>query len=132
MQAGDVDLTPADTAKVLEELLEAQNETYTLGLSLGLSPTVVEAIHATNFIPRDRLLKIIMEFLKRMEPKPTWRLIVEALKSPVVNLPRIAHKVEAAHFPDVEPTLSCSDFDTGKYACIHMNYLNPILMFSCI
>ena len=69
--------------------------------------------------PRDRLLQVITAFLQQVDPRPTWRAIVVALRSPVVNLPQLAMKVEAAHFPD--PTASrdapppAAITSTGKY-----------------
>ena len=39
-----------------------------------------------------------------MEPPPTWRAIVNALRSPIVNLTALAKRVEGADFPD--PTAS--------------------------
>ena len=50
--------------------------------------------------PRDRLLQVLIEFKKQVDPRPTWRAIVTALRSPAVNLPRLAMRVEAAHCPD--------------------------------
>ncbi|CAI8032727.1 hypothetical protein GBAR_LOCUS18479 [Geodia barretti] len=98
-------LTPNDAVKVLEELLPAQNESYELGLRLNLKPHDVKSIHATVSEPRKRLLQIVLEFLNQVEPRPTWRVIVDALKSPAVNLPQLAMAVEAAHFPDTTPAV---------------------------
>ncbi|CAI8028793.1 Ankyrin repeat domain-containing protein 50 [Geodia barretti] len=98
-------LTPNDAVKVLEELLPAQNQSYELGLRLNLKPHEVKSIHATFSDPRKRLLQIVLEFLNQVEPRPTWRVIVDALKSPAVNLPQLAMAVEAAHFPDTTPAL---------------------------
>ena len=87
---------------VLEELLPAQNRSYELGLKLKLPQSEVESIHSQHPQPRQRLLHILIAFANQTEPKPTWRVIVEALRSPAVNLPELAKKVEAAHF--AEPT----------------------------
>ena len=92
-------LTPNDAVQVLEELLPAQNQSYELGLKLKLPPHEVESIDSTYSKPRQRLLRIIMLFLNQVDPKPTWRVIVDALKSPVVNLPQLSSTVEEAHFP---------------------------------
>ena len=104
---------------VLEELLDAQNQSYTLGLKLGLPLAKVEAIHLTYTNPLDHLLHIVIEFLKGVEPTPTWRVIVNALRSPVVNLPALAKRVEAAHFPD-----STSTRDVVPATTIGMTPLN--------
>ena len=85
---------------MFEELLPAQNKSYELGLKFKLPQHVVEAIHSKD-IPADQyLLRILIKFLQQVNPRPTWRVIVEALKAPAVNLPGLAMRVEAAHFPD--------------------------------
>ena len=101
---GDEPLTPDDAVNVLEEILEAQNQSYVLGLKLKLPLHFVEDIYEKHSQPRDRLLQVLTAFLQQVDPRPTWRAIVAVLKSPAVNLPQLAMKVEAAHFPD--PTTS--------------------------
>ena len=98
-------LTPDDAVKVYEELLQAQNKSFQLGLKLNLKPHQVEGIHSTYSEPENRLLRVVMLFLNQVEPRPTWRVIVDALKSPAVNLPQLAMTVEAAHFPYTTPAL---------------------------
>ena len=88
-----------DAARVLEAVLEAQNQSVSLGLKLKLPLHVVEAIHSMYQHPKDRLLHVVIEFLRQDEPCPTWRVIVDALKSPIVHLPRLANRIEAAHIP---------------------------------
>ena len=102
--AEDVTLTERDADAVLEELLPAQTQSYVLGVKLKLETHEIEAIHMRYLDPRDRLLHIIIAFLRRAEPRPTWRVIVDALRSPVVNLTALAERVEAAHFPDPTAT----------------------------
>ena len=96
----DKTLTPDDAVKIFEELLPAQNKSYVLGLKLKLQQYKVEAIHSRYQNPQDRLLHVIIAFLRQMEPRPTWRVIVKALRSRAINLPDLARRVEAAHFPD--------------------------------
>ena len=105
---GDESLTPDDAVNVLEEILEAQNQSFVLGLKLKLPLHVVDAIHSTNLLPRDHLLQVLIEFTKPVDPRPTWRAIVDALRSPAVNLPQLAMRVEAAHFPDPAATRNTS------------------------
>ena len=75
-----------------------------LSLKLGLPFHDVEGIQSNYHDPRDRLLKVITEFLKKEQTAPTWRVLVDALRSPVVNLPALAKRVEAVHFPDPTST----------------------------
>lgn len=63
-----------------------------------------EAIHTGFSDPRDRLLHVIIAVLKRAEPTPTWRVIIEALRNPVVNLSPLAQTIETTHFPDPTAT----------------------------
>ena len=94
----DETLTSDDAVEVYEELLPAQNKSYELGLKLKLPHHVVEAIHK-ELPPEKRLLQILIRFLQQAEPRPTWRTIIEAIRSPAVNLPLLAERLEAVHFP---------------------------------
>ena len=106
--SGDETLTPDDAVDVLEELLPAQNKSYELGLKLKLPQYAVEAIHSKDLPPDKYLFKVLLKFLHQVEPRPTWRVIAHALRSPVVNLPALAKAVETAHFPDPQPLVPAS------------------------
>ena len=103
---------------MLEELLPAQNKSYELGLKLKLPQYVVEAIHSKELPPEKYLLKVLIKFLHQVEPTPTWRVIIEALRSPAVNLPVLGRKVEAAHF-SVSRAVPCGKMHQsgGGYDC---------------
>ena len=83
--------------------MEAKTKSFSLGLRL-LPTSKVEAIHVQFHNPQERLTHIIIEFLKQAEPRPTWRVIVNALRSPSVALTALARKLEASHFPDFTST----------------------------
>ena len=102
--SGDKTLTPNDAMDIYEEILPAQNVSYKLGLKLKLPDHEVESIHKTKSDPSDQLLAVILKFLKQTDPRPTWRVIVNTLRSPAVNQLELASKVEAAHFPDPTST----------------------------
>lgn len=118
---GDETLTPNDAVHLLEELLSAQNQSYVLGLKLQLPLHIVEGICKDHLQPRDRLLQVLIEFTKQIDPRPTWRVIVEALKSPAVNLPRLGKIVEAVHFPQNK---------MGMYHVLHVTALKQESLFS--
>ena len=96
--------TSENVVKIVEELLPAQNQSHFLGLKLGLPLHDVKGIQSNYHDPRDRLLQVIIEFLNQEQTGPTWRVIVDALRSPLVNLPALAKRVEAAHCPDTTST----------------------------
>ena len=97
-------MTERDADAVLEELLPAQTQSYLLGMKLKLEIHEIDAIHTKYLDPRDRLLHIVLSFLRRAEPRPTWRVIVDDLRNPIVNVTALAERVEAAHFPDPTAT----------------------------
>ena len=101
--AVDETLKSDDVAGILDQLVEAQNHSYVLGLKL-LPSHKVEAIHRQYQDPEERLLHILLAFTKQIQPRPTWSVIIEALKAPAVNLPSLARRVEADHFPDPTST----------------------------
>ena len=101
--SGDKTLTPDDAIDVLAELLDAQLHSYILGLKLNLPLSTVDSIHVKYTEPKDRLLHVLIEFTKQVE-NATWRAIVDALRNPVLNLVPLAKRVEAAHFPYIDPT----------------------------
>ena len=88
-------LTEGDLATVLNEIFEARVHAYYVGLNLKVSTDVLESIESQYSDDRRRLHHVILEFLKRIDPKPTWRAIVDALKSPTVNMAKLAEKIEA-------------------------------------
>ena len=103
---GDVILNPRDAIDITEELLPAQTQAHFLGLKLKLPNHVVESISTQYLCPKDRLFHVIEEFLKQVDPLPTWRVIVEAVKSPAIGLPRLAQELEQRHctLPTTNPT----------------------------
>ena len=97
-------LAPDDAADIMEEILEAQNQSFWLGMKLKLPHHEVEAINSRQSEPRDCLFYVIIAFLKQAEPRPTWRVIVEALRNRVVGLSALARRIEVAHISDSTST----------------------------
>ncbi|CAI8020109.1 hypothetical protein GBAR_LOCUS12033 [Geodia barretti] len=58
-------LTPDDAGMMVEELLEAQNHTLTLGRVLNVTSRDVKAIQATYQQPKERLFHIVIAFLRQ-------------------------------------------------------------------
>ena len=98
--AGDETLKPDDAVHILEEILPAKIHYYVIGLLFNLPKHVVDGIHSKKMEPEESLLEVISEFLNQVGSRPTWRVIIDALRSPVVRLHQLANEVEAAHFPN--------------------------------
>ena len=113
---------------ILEELLEAQNQSFTFGLKLKLPVHDVKAICARFSEPRKQLLHIIISFLEQAEPRPTWRVIVDALRSDAVGLTALARRVEKAHFPD----LTATSETTGESPSVPVTCMKHVISFQTL
>ena len=98
-------LTPENAAKLCEELAKAAPHAGKLGLQLGLQKDKIDAIKSAHQRDEDQLIQVISAFLKKASPKPTRRVIVEALRSPTVNLPALAMRVEADHRANIPASM---------------------------
>ncbi|CAI8041778.1 hypothetical protein GBAR_LOCUS23179 [Geodia barretti] len=103
-EALDKTLTEADTEEIVENLASAHTQSFVLGIRFNLPLHEVEAIHSEYLDIHGRFLQIILAFLKQQNPKPTWRVIIEALRSPIVNLPGLADELEAQEVVHVTPS----------------------------
>ena len=83
-----------DVAEVVREILHVQNQSITLGRVLKLRKVTVDSICQEYSNPQDRLFRVVDEFVKQVEPSPTWRVIVNALRDPLINQPRLALEIE--------------------------------------
>ena len=105
-------LTPDDAADLVEELLPAKIRSHQLGQALKIPRRVVDNIHSEFSDPRDQLFHVFIEFTNLSEPRPTWRVIVDALRTNEVYLPALADEVEAAH---IRQPISTTFEGTGTY-----------------
>ena len=97
-----------DVPGVVCEILDVQMKSELFGRVLKLPATTVESIHQQYSSPQDRLFHIIDEFVKQVEPPPTWRVILEALRNPIISQHRLAQEIESKYSPH-PPT------DDGKF-----------------
>lgn len=82
---------------MFEEIKDAKDRSFALGLKLNLSVDTRKEIKGKNLKPEDRLLRTLEEYLKLQNPKPSWKGIADALKSNIVNLSYLGKKVETDH-----------------------------------
>ena len=83
-----------DAPDVARELLDLRTKSDLLGRVLKLPATTVESIHLQYSDPKDRLFHIIHEFVKQVEPPPTWGVILEALRNPLIGEAHLAQVIE--------------------------------------
>ena len=72
----------------------------------------MDAIVQQYASPQERLFQVIDEFVKQLDPQPTWRVIVQALRNPLIREYRLAQKIAKKYCPQLaEPgtgmTIGC-------------------------
>ena len=83
----------------MREIHESQKHAYYVGLELGLPSEKLRNIKTRSADDREILLHVTEEFLERIEPRPTWSAIANALRSPLVGMTELAEKIEQKYCP---------------------------------
>ena len=92
-------LSQDDVPDVVCGILDVQTKSDLLGRVLKLPAATVESIHLQYSDPQKCLFHVIDEFVKQVEPPPTWRVILEALRNPLIGQHRLAQEIERKHCP---------------------------------
>ena len=66
--------------EVLKELLPLAPKWATIGALLGISEDIIDKIKANEEAVDDRLRKMLSEWLKLLDPLPTWESLVSAVE----------------------------------------------------
>ena len=92
-------LAQDDVPDVVCEILDVQTKSDLFGRVLKLPAATVESIHQQYSDPQDRLFHIVDELVKQVEPPPTWRVILEALRNRLIGQHRLAQDIERKYCP---------------------------------
>ena len=95
----DRTLNQEDVPNVVCEILEVQTKSKTFGRVLGLPRVTVDSVHQQNSDPQECLFGVLDEFVKQVEPPPTWRVIVDALRNRLISQHRLAQEIENKYCP---------------------------------
>ena len=87
-------LSNDDLSDILRGLHHARTSWYYIGLQLRESVDTLDGIREQFKDPDDRLRETITHWLKQVEPTPTWRALVNALKTHSVGEGRLAGRLE--------------------------------------
>ena len=79
--------------------LDAQTKSELLGRVLKLPASTVSGIHKQYRDPEECLFHVIDEFVRQVEPRPTWRVLLTALRHPTIRLTSLADEIESQHHP---------------------------------
>ena len=93
-------LHDADVPEIVEQMFEVRNKSERLGRALELPKDIVESItRGRDTDTGNQLFQIIDEFVRQVAPRPTWSVIVEALRKPTVWNHRLAREIEKKYCP---------------------------------
>ena len=84
-----------------------------MGVNLRIPSDKLDSITSRYDDNLKQLLYVIMEFLKQINPKPTWWAIVGALKSPLVGMPKLAEEIKAKFCSPHKPDTPKPDIGKG-------------------
>ena len=92
-------LTISDLKIVRAAVWEARTQWMNIGIELNLIKTDLDAIKVTiqGGNPGDCLTEMLTLWLKQVNPSPTWRVLVTALKQPTVGLQHLGEQIEKMH-----------------------------------
>ena len=85
-----------DLVCVLEEILDVAAQWYNLGLKLKVRTGRLNSIRAEFNTPEDRLREMLNAWLTT-DDNPSWKTVVDALRSRVVGASQLATVLEANH-----------------------------------
>ena len=83
-----------DLRTVQTKLWEARNKWFNIGLELGLTYNVlVEIRDRHRGDPSECFTHLLARWLQSSDPPATWSSILEALRSPTINLAELANSM---------------------------------------
>ena len=90
-----VDLVRANLPKLLNLLVDATPQWFELGLQLGIDQTTLKIIERDNRdMTRRCFIEMLSEWLKMIDPLPSWEGLIAVLKLPSVGHKCLAKTVE--------------------------------------
>jgi hypothetical protein len=82
-----------DLGEVYDVMQDARSKWYHIGLELRISPNDLDAIQKEYDDPEGALTETLKIFLKRVDPKPTWAQLADALGTKSVGYGYLADRV---------------------------------------
>ena len=82
---------------VLDELLDVSHKWFNLGLKLQLSVGILERVRDQYPDPSTALREMLLHWLKKVDPSPTWEGLACALENRTVGEPRLAEQLRTKY-----------------------------------
>ena len=87
----------SDLSCVREELLDVSSKWFDIGLKLKLSVGVLERVRDQYADSSTALREMLLHWLKKVDPPPTWEGLACALESRTVGEPRLAEQLRTKY-----------------------------------
>ena len=110
--SGDVELNPGpltsdDLKKILNSLWDARTKWYNMGIELDMKVSVLETIKQNHHNEVDSCFTAMLtDWLKQINPPPTWKALADALNSSTVGYGELACTIEKTYCNKTESTAS--------------------------
>ena len=99
----EMTLSVDDLAVVLEEVYPARTKWYDIGFRLKVSASTLDHFQK-EFIHHGECLRETLKNWLKMDLNPTWRVLVDALRSPIVEEMMLADKIERKYLTQQKTT----------------------------
>ena len=102
----DTDTEPDDSSTspppslrvLLNELHSVRDSWYNIGLQLGIPHTELDCIRHEYENPLDLLREMLRKWLDiAINPRPSWKAVITALRSPIVDKKHVAEQLESKY-----------------------------------
>ena len=105
-----------DLGTIQEDLHAARKHWYNIGVQLQIPVDTLDSIKVENTYNNGECLREVMKnWLKRVDPRPTWRDVVTALNSRTVGECKLAEELKNKHCScDNDQTASKFESETHK------------------
>ena len=77
------------------EIHDARAKWYDIGIELKIDVRTLKYIKSTYTDNKDCLREVLEVWFKAVDPKPTWKALVDALKAQVIDEQKLAADLEA-------------------------------------
>lgn len=93
-------LSDKDIKHVRREIYDARTKWYDIGIELEIPTSTLKSIKLMyNNSPAECLVEMLDTWLKQVNPKPSWRLLTNALEQPTVGEEQLADKLKRRYCP---------------------------------
>ena len=92
----DRTLNSKDSTDIARRLVGLENKAQNLGRVLELPKYIIDITPPPSPVTHAAIIYIIDELLKQVEPSPTWRVILAALRDPLVGEAGLAREIETS------------------------------------